>query len=151
MANKSTGAKSLAAQASTKRKNLPRSLFDNGCPALSSIVTPQRRSSLATRRAKLRSRVTRAAVWFFVAKVSRIRKAMTPASERASGVSTKCKFCKASASKPVAGAPAFEAKICAAQLAVCAAGTKAKLSRLARAEADALPGQTCTCSRVASI
>ena len=120
-ASKATGAKPSAWQARIRRNQTATAPCAKGLPALSSTLISQRRNSAATRRANLRSRVTSAAVLSGVCKVSRINKAMTPASLCISGVSTIC-----------SPSNLCDVLCCIAQSAVASAGTIARCNRSRR-------------------
>ena len=138
----STGAKPPAWQASTRRSKLASGRLAKGTPALSSTLMPQRFNSTATRRAKLRSRVTSAAVLLSCCKTLRIKTAIAPASARGSGASIKCTLSSCGFSSTL---------IFAAHCAVFSAGASARPSVSTRAPAARLPGHGCTSARVACI
>ena len=79
-ASSGTGANSLAARSSTRRRNTPGGVRFNGRPAESSIAMPQRANSAETWRASARSGVTRAAVAPGVSSLRRSSSAIVSAS-----------------------------------------------------------------------
>ena len=79
-ASSGTGAKPFSAASASRHRKAPAVVWASGRPAESSISTPQRRISAATRRARLRSGVTSAALRPGVSSASRSASAMASAS-----------------------------------------------------------------------
>ena len=126
-ASRSTGSASESAASARSRAKMPASVRSSGMPAESSMSRPQRPSSAATRRAMVRSGVTRAAVVPDVSTASRSAKAMASASS--------CSLWATISETPAMASP-VSAKAVSAQRSVVSAGRRASaMSRRRRARA----------------
>ena len=142
-ASSGTGAKRACAASASRHRNAPAVACARGRPAESSIVTPQRAISAATRRARLRSGVTSAAVRCGVSSASRNASAIASASCAGSAAATKARLRRPSRISPP---PLFTS---ARQASVVGAGRRLSRSNVSRGAFTGASYQSLTSARSA--